>query len=122
MPTPRGNTRFAMARTVAMASESRGVVRAAALTTALLTSLILSGQPASAESRLPAHDFTIEQVLSAPFPSGLVAAGQGGRVAWVFDKAGSRNVWLAEPGANGRFSARPITSYIGDDGLAHPCP
>ena len=63
-----------------------------------------------------AHDFTIEQVQSAPFPSSLVAAAQGGRVAWVFNKDGSRNVWVAEPGANGAFTARPISAYVGDDG------
>jgi hypothetical protein len=29
--------------------------------------------------------FTLEQVLSAPFPSDLAAAPTGGAVAWVFD-------------------------------------
>lgn len=61
--------------------------------------------------------FSIEQVMSAPFPSAPVAAPSGGRVAWVYDERGSRNVWVAEPGAGGAYSARPITAYAGDAGL-----
>jgi len=64
-----------------------------------------------------AHAFSIEQVMSAPFPSAPVAAPQGGRVAWVYDEAGRRNIWVAEPGANGAFSAHAITAYTGDDGM-----
>src|SRR5271170_2231995 len=87
-------------------------------TTALALATLLAPWPASAAPHAPAlaHDFTIEQVLSAPFPSDLVAAARGGRAAWVFDKDGSRNVWIAEPGANGAFTARPISAYVGDDG------
>src|SRR4051812_49905529 len=61
--------------------------------------------------------FSIEQVMSAPFPSAPVAAPQGGRVAWVLNERGSRNVWVAEPGANGAYSAHSITAYSGDEGL-----
>ncbi|HEV2532760.1 S9 family peptidase [Phenylobacterium sp.] len=86
-------------------------------TAAVSVAAILAPWPATAAPRAPAHGFTIEQVLSAPFPSSLVAAGQGGRVAWVFDKDGSRNVWVAEPGANGAFTAHPISAYAGDDGV-----
>ncbi len=63
-----------------------------------------------------AHDFTLEQVLSAPFPSGLVAAPTGGRVAWVANDRGIRNVWVAEKAVNGPERARPVTTYVGDDG------
>jgi dipeptidyl aminopeptidase/acylaminoacyl peptidase len=83
---------------------------------ALSVATMLTPWPASAAPRALALDFTIEQVLSAPFPSGLVAAEQGGRVAWVFDKDGSRNVWVAEPGAGGAYAARAISAYVGDDG------
>ena len=38
--------------------------------------------------------FSVSDVLSAPFPSELVA-GPSGAVAWVFDSAGVRNVWVA---------------------------
>ena len=87
-----------------------GLVAAAALAASL------AAQPATAAPKPVGHDFSIEQVLSAPFPSDLVAAGQGGRVAWVSNQGGSRNVWVAEPGAGGAYAARPITSYVGDDG------
>lgn len=70
---------------------------------------------AGAQPRAPAHSFTIEQVLSAPFPAWLTAADAGGRVAWVFNDKGSRNVWVAEPGAKG-YAARAVTAYRGDDG------
>ncbi|MGH9368246.1 MAG: TolB family protein, partial [Thermoanaerobaculia bacterium] len=57
--------------------------------------------------------FTLEQVLSAPFPSDLTAAPSGGAVAWVFDARGSRNVWIAEPPD---YRGRAVTAYSGDDG------
>ena len=65
----------------------------------------------------PAHDFTLEQVLSAPFPSGLIAAPTEGQVAWVSNDRGVRNVWAAEPSATGSYRSHPVTSYVGDDGL-----
>jgi dipeptidyl aminopeptidase/acylaminoacyl peptidase len=60
--------------------------------------------------------FTIEQVLGAPFPTELIAAPAKGRIAWVFNARGSRNVWVAEPGADGSYAARAVTTYSGDDG------
>jgi dipeptidyl aminopeptidase/acylaminoacyl peptidase len=57
--------------------------------------------------------FTLEQVLSSPFPSELVAARRGQRVAWVFDAEGRRNVWVAE---GPQFQARQLTHYDRDDG------
>jgi dipeptidyl aminopeptidase/acylaminoacyl peptidase len=57
--------------------------------------------------------FTLEQVLSSPFPSELVAARRGQRVAWVFDAEGRRNVWVAE---GPQFQARQLTHYDKDDG------
>jgi dipeptidyl aminopeptidase/acylaminoacyl peptidase len=56
---------------------------------------------------------TLEQLMSAPFPSELVAAPAGGKVAWVFDARGVRNIWVAEPPD---YRARAITSYAEDDG------
>jgi dipeptidyl aminopeptidase/acylaminoacyl peptidase len=59
----------------------------------------------------PGH-FTLEQVMSAPFPSDLTA-GPGGRVAWVLDARGVRNVWVAEPPD---YRGRQVTKYTEDDG------
>ena len=65
---------------------------------------------ASAGAQKP---FTLEQILSAPFPSDLTAAKSSNRVAWVFDQQGKRNIWVAEaPG----FAARQLTKYSEDDG------
>jgi dipeptidyl aminopeptidase/acylaminoacyl peptidase len=57
--------------------------------------------------------FTLEQVMSAPFPSNLTAAKQNNRIAWTLDQEGRRNTWVAEGPA---FTARQITKYNEDDG------
>jgi dipeptidyl aminopeptidase/acylaminoacyl peptidase len=57
--------------------------------------------------------FTLEQVLSAPFPADLVASKTGSRIAWTLDEQGKRNVWVAE---GPDFKARRLTSYLEDDG------
>ncbi|HLV96869.1 MAG TPA: hypothetical protein VKS44_16875, partial [Candidatus Acidoferrales bacterium] len=56
--------------------------------------------------------FTIEQVLSAPFPTDLTPAPAKGLFAWVFNAEGKRNVWVAKPGS-GRsgYSSRQLTNY-----------
>lgn len=51
--------------------------------------------------------------MSSPFPTGLTAAANANRIAWVFNSKGERNVWIADaPG----FAARQVTHYQGDDG------
>jgi dipeptidyl aminopeptidase/acylaminoacyl peptidase len=57
--------------------------------------------------------FTIEQILSAPFPEELIAAKKGDRIAWTFNQEGKHNVWVAEGPA---FHARRLTPYLQDDG------
>ena len=57
--------------------------------------------------------FTLEQVLSSPFPSNLVGAEHAGRVAWIFNLKGEHNVWVADAP---NFEARQVTHYTGDDG------
>jgi dipeptidyl aminopeptidase/acylaminoacyl peptidase len=61
----------------------------------------------------PPSRFTIEQVLSAPFPTSLTAAPAGGAVAWVLDQRGSRNIWVAEAPD---YRGRRLTPYDKDDG------
>ena len=61
-----------------------------------------------------AHDrFTLEQILSAPFPADLTASKTGGRIAWTLNDQGKRNVWVAE---GPDFKARRLTAYLEDDG------
>src|SRR5258708_33645857 len=57
--------------------------------------------------------FTLEQVLSAPFPADLTAAKKGNRVAWALNQEGRRNIWVAEGPS---FAARQLTKYGQDDG------
>ncbi len=60
-----------------------------------------------------AESFTIEQVLSAPFPYGLTSASHAPRVAWIFDNKGERNIWVADASD---FVPRQVTHYTGDEG------
>jgi len=60
--------------------------------------------------------FTLERVMSSPFPSELVAAPASGAVAWVFNASGARNLWVAGPGADGSYHSRRLTNYMADDG------
>jgi dipeptidyl aminopeptidase/acylaminoacyl peptidase len=64
------------------------------------------------------HPFSIEQVMSSPFPTNLVgvqpANGQPGRIAWAFAAKGVRNVWVADAP---NFEGRQVTHYVSDDGM-----
>ena len=44
-----------------------------------------------------AQPFTLEQVMSRPFPESLTAAPAGGGLAWVVNAKGARNVWTKNP-------------------------
>jgi dipeptidyl aminopeptidase/acylaminoacyl peptidase len=82
---------------------------------ALCALAILSG---AAQASAAASAFTIEQVLSAPFPSELISSPEGSRFAWVSDASGRRNVWLATRASRGvGFDSRPLTNYGADDGV-----
>ena len=74
-----------------------------------LLAVIIGLAPAVAQQK----PFTLEQVMSAPFPSDLVAAPAGGKVAWIFNARGVRNISVAEPPD---YKARAVTSYAEDDG------
>jgi len=57
--------------------------------------------------------FSLEQVLSSPFPSEMTAAAKGSRIAWAFRAQGKRNIWVAE---GPKFAARQLTPYNSDTG------
>jgi dipeptidyl aminopeptidase/acylaminoacyl peptidase len=57
--------------------------------------------------------FTLDQVMGAAFPTGMTAAPSGGKVAWVSNARGVRNILVAEPPD---YRARKITPYTADDG------
>lgn len=62
---------------------------------------------------LGAPGFTIEQVLSSPFPENLTASPHGDAVAWVLNAKGVRNIWVARAP---QFTAAPVTKFTEDDG------
>jgi hypothetical protein len=57
--------------------------------------------------------FTLEQVMSSPFPTNLVVADHASRIAWIFSTKGAHNVWVADAP---NFDAHQVTHYTGDDG------
>lgn len=70
--------------------------------------VLLSAAPASAQQRV-----TLEQLMSAPFGTELVASSRGGQVAWVENVLGARNIWIAGPPD---YRGRQVTRYTGDEG------
>jgi len=77
---------------------------------ALAASLVLlSCLPLAAQKPV----VTLEGLLSAPFPSELLASSTGGKLAWVQLAKGARNIWVAEPP---EYRGRQVTHYTADDG------
>jgi dipeptidyl aminopeptidase/acylaminoacyl peptidase len=74
--------------------------------TQILTALLFMSLAVQAQ-------MTLENLLSAPFPSALTVSPDGKRIAWVFNDKGSRNIYVAEAPA---FTEKKITTYQGDDG------
>lgn len=56
--------------------------------------------------------FTLEQVLSPPYPWSLVSAQKADRIAWVFYSQGARNVWTA---AAPDFKPVNLTGFTRDE-------
>lgn len=56
--------------------------------------------------------FTLEQVLSAPYPMNLVSAKKADRIAWVFYIKGERNIWTA---AGPDYKLVNLTGYVKDE-------
>ena len=74
---------------------------------------LLAAVLASAACGWAQTSFTLEQVMSAPFPSAPVVSASGGKIAWVYNARGVRNIWIAEPPA---YRGHSVTSYTADDG------
>lgn len=80
----------------------------------ILEATLCGGALLLATPTTPAQEsFTIEQILSAPFPSDLVAAPNHGALAWVQNAEGRRNIWVADAPD---YVGRQITQYDSDDG------
>jgi dipeptidyl aminopeptidase/acylaminoacyl peptidase len=63
-----------------------------------------------------AQSFTLQQVLSAPFSSGLQAAPAGGRFLWIANQEGRRNIWVAEASGSA-YTVHRVTNDDADDGI-----
>ncbi|MFN6020010.1 MAG: S9 family peptidase, partial [Bacteroidota bacterium] len=57
---------------------------------------------------------SIPDYLSVPFPTELTVDKQGNKTAWVFNEAGSRNVYFAESPS---YKSIKLTHFKGDDGI-----
>jgi dipeptidyl aminopeptidase/acylaminoacyl peptidase len=77
--------------------------------------ILIASMLGSAANTWAQAPFTVEQVLSSPFPTNLVAATHSSRVAWVFDAKGVRNVWIADS-PDFAHTARAVTHYDADNG------
>ena len=70
---------------------------------------------------------SIDTLMATPFPTDLVSAPAGGRVAWVTSNSGVHNILVADPitapATAGPFAGRAdlkwraLTTYTGDNGL-----
>ena len=85
--------------------------------TVSISAVFAAPESSAVSSKEAAAGFTLEQVLTAPFPTDLVAALAKGRFAWVSSTQGQRNIWIAEPAEDGKtYSTRSVTRYSADDG------
>jgi dipeptidyl aminopeptidase/acylaminoacyl peptidase len=75
--------------------------------------LLFAASAIAQKTNVSKPGFTLEQVMSSPFPTALTSAAKANRIAWVFDSRGERNVWVADAP---EFAARQITHYEGDEG------
>jgi len=57
--------------------------------------------------------FTIDQIMTAPFASSILAAPTGAKVAWLLNENGRRNLWVA---AAPDWKGRKLTTFTEDDG------
>ena len=88
------------------AQSSRRTQAATAGMWAFLASLAAAG----AEAQTP---YTVEDILSAPFATDLVAAPSGSAFAWVGYDRGARGIWVAE---GPDFVGRQLAAWSEDDG------
>ncbi len=86
-----------------------------------LVLLVSPGTPTTAQQAPPA---LIDTLMATPFPTDLVAAPAGGRIAWVSSNSGVHNILVADPTPGSGPMAgrtdhkwRAVTSYTGDNGL-----
>jgi dipeptidyl aminopeptidase/acylaminoacyl peptidase len=70
--------------------------------------LALAALPVAAD-----ESFSLEEILSIPYPTQIATAASADRVVWISNRAGVRNIWTA---AGPDLSPARITDYVEDDG------
>ncbi|MDX1383846.1 MAG: prolyl oligopeptidase family serine peptidase, partial [Thermoanaerobaculia bacterium] len=68
---------------------------------------------AAAVAAAPVAALELAELLAAPFPSDLVASPAGDRIAWVFNRTGTRGIWTA---ASPEWEGEELVAGGGDDG------
>jgi len=86
--------------------------------------LVLAPAAGAQTATTTAGAVSIDTLMATPFPTDLVAAPTGGRIAWVSSASGVHNVLVADPAppnantmGNPDHKWRTVTTYTGDDGL-----
>ena len=87
--------------------------------TRVIAAASLSLLCASANAATAQQQFTLDEIMSAPFASDLVASPRGSTVAWIVNQRGVRNIWVA---AGPQWQAKQITNYTADDGQEFASP
>jgi Tol biopolymer transport system component len=64
-------------------------------------------------TQVAAQSFSVESILSYPFPSELVSSSGGSKIAWAMNEKGLRNIYVAD---GPDFKPRKLTEYSKDDG------
>jgi dipeptidyl aminopeptidase/acylaminoacyl peptidase len=72
-----------------------------------------SSEAQRAAAPAAASTYSLEQVMSYPFPADLIASPSGERLAWTFVTKGVRGLWVAD---GPDFTARPLLTYTPEDG------
>jgi dipeptidyl aminopeptidase/acylaminoacyl peptidase len=77
---------------------------------ALLFILSLATMPIVAAQQTA---FTLDDIMSYPFPNELTTSGETDHIAWAINTRGARNIYVAK---GPEFQARKLTQYDDDDG------
>ena len=85
------------------------MVRASCRLLAAVFVLLATARPAPAQ----ANPQPVDRFVTFPFPTALVSAPTGQRIAWVLNDKGVRNIWGAEGPA---WTPRQLTTFTADDG------
>src|SRR6266852_5139235 len=91
----------------------RGTIMICRAAACLLACTLISAQGASPSAQTSSASLSPDELLSYPFPEGLVGSPAGSTIAWMFNERGVRNIYAADAPD---FKVRRVTPYDSDDG------